>query len=101
LTITETSASPDLLLPGYFLDPAGSGAHMSLPWPGNPALAWNHPDRMASLPASLGPGVIRWAEANLVHHLYGTPWRFTPGQRRFLILWYAVDEAAGSCTAAA
>jgi hypothetical protein len=64
---------------------------MTLPWPGDHSLPWDHPSRMKLLPPSLGPQVIRWAESNLVHHLYGTPWEFTPGQRRFLILWYSVD----------
>lgn len=68
---------------------------MTLPWPGDPARPWDHPARLALLPPTLGPQVIRWAESNLVHHLYGTPWRFTPGQRRFLILWYAVDPLTG------
>jgi len=67
------------LLPGYRADPA-SGAWLTLPWP----------DRLEDLPPSLGPQIIRWAEEKLVHHLTGEPWRYTPSQRRFIHLWYAV-----------
>lgn len=87
---TAISASADLL-PGYFLDPGGSGAWMSLPWPGDRSLPWDHPSRLALLAPSIGPAVIRWGEQNLVHHLTGDPWRYTAGQKRFLILWYSVD----------
>ncbi|MFF4779420.1 hypothetical protein ACFY05_42055 [Microtetraspora fusca] len=38
---------------------------------------------------------MRWARENLVHHLTGKPWTFTPGQARFLHLWYAVDLETG------
>ena len=49
---------------------------------------------MASM--SLGPGVIDWAEGRrnepgLIHPLTGKVWRFTQGQKRFLILWYLLD----------
>jgi len=85
---TAISTPPDaaLLLPGYYLDPL-TGAWLSLPWPAD----------LADLPLSIGPHVIRWAESNLSHHLYGGPWRFTIGQRRFLHLWYSVrwDERRG------
>ena len=42
---------------------------------------------------SLGPELIAWAEGRrddpgLIHHLTGDPWRFTEGQRRFMVLWY-------------
>lgn len=67
------------LLPGYYIDP-DTGAWLTLPWPAD----------LDQLPPSLGPGVIRWCEGMLQHHLTGGPWRFTKGQRRFLWLWYAV-----------
>ncbi|MEU0493500.1 hypothetical protein ABZ249_30100 [Nocardiopsis sp. NPDC006139] len=79
------------LPPGYYLDPA-TGAWLTLPWPGDHALPWGHPSRLELLPPSLGPAIIRWAESTLVHPLTGAPWRFTPGQKRFLHLWYAVAE---------
>lgn len=46
---------------------------------------------------SLGPGIIDWAEGRtsepgLVHYLTGGPWRFTPGQKRFIITWYAYNS---------
>lgn len=88
------------LLPGYRIDPE-TGAWVTLPWPTDAA----EKDRL--IRNSIGPLVIRWAEGRLtdeereqlgpglIHHLYGTPWRFTPGQKRFLILWYAYDPATG------
>ena len=88
---TAISVSPDLPA-GYYLDPTATGAWMSLPWPGDRSLPWDHPSRLELLPPSLGPEVIRWGQRMLVHHLTGQPWRYTPGQKRFLILWYAVDE---------
>lgn len=86
------SSSADNL--GYYFD-GNSGARASLPWPGDPALPYSHPSRVALLPPSLGLQVIRWAESNLIHALTGLPWRFTQGQRRFLMLWYAVDVVTG------
>ncbi|MGI5485175.1 hypothetical protein [Microtetraspora malaysiensis] len=82
------------LLPGYYIEPA-TGAWCTLPWPGDPNLPYNHPDRLRLLPPSLGPGLVRWARENLVHHLTGKPWTFTPGQARFFHLWYAVDIETG------
>lgn len=79
---------------GYWVDQE-SGAWMTLPWPGDRGLPWNHPDRLALLPPTLGPQVIAWAQHYLVHHLTGEPWRFTMGQKRFLYLWYAIDPATG------
>lgn len=76
--VVEARAQTELP-PGYYLDQA-SGAWLTLPWPAN------HED----LPPSLGPAVIRWCHTWLVHHLSGEPWRFTPGQARFLHQWYAV-----------
>lgn len=86
-----TTATSDLLLPGYWIDEA-SGAWCSIPWPTDPD------EKMALVRSSLGPGIIDWSEGRtdepgLIHYMHGTPWRWTPGQRRFLILWYAVDES--------
>lgn len=90
--MTTAPSTDELELPpGYYLDPA-TGAWLTLPWPGDHALPWGHPSRLELLPPSLGPAIIRWAESTLVHPLTGAPWRFTPGQKRFLHLWYAVVE---------
>jgi hypothetical protein len=70
--------------PGYFRD-FSCGAWRSLPFPDDPTT-----DPRTT--RSLGYVVIDWAEKNLVHHLSGKPWRFTPSQKRFLVLWYAVDD---------
>jgi hypothetical protein len=89
-----TSSTSSAEVPGYYRDPL-SGAWCTLPWPGDRDLPYSHPDRVALLPPSLGLQVIQWAESNLIHALTGKPWRFTNGQRRFLMLWYAVDVDAG------
>jgi hypothetical protein len=83
------------LPPGYYRDRwRGTGAWCSLPWPVD----------LDELPPSIGPGFIAWAEwrtyeqtgePGLIHHLTGERWSFTPGQRRFLHLWYAYDPATG------
>ncbi|WP_174545619.1 terminase [Nocardiopsis dassonvillei] len=90
--MTTAPSTDELELPpGYYLDPA-TGAWLTLPWPGDCTLPWGHPSRLELLPPSLGPAIIRWAESTLVHPLTGAPWRYTPGQKRFLHLWYAVRE---------
>lgn len=81
----------DLLLPGYWVDDT-SGAWATLPWPIDPD------EKMALVNASLGPQIIDWSEGRtdepgLIHYMTGRPWRWTAGQRRFLILWYHVDES--------
>lgn len=86
--ISEPSAE---ILPGYRVDP-GSGALITLPWPVDPA------EKLRVAENSLGPGIIDWAEGRtdepgLTHYLDGGPWRFTPGQKRFVILWYSYDES--------
>lgn len=85
----------DATLPGYYRDRwYGTRALMTLPWP----------DRLEDLPPSLGPALIAWAEwrtyeqtgvPGLIHHLTGDRWAYTPGQRRFLHMWYAYDPATG------
>lgn len=90
----DTIAPGSELLPGYFREPT-TGAWVTLPWPGDPSKPMTDPERLALLPPSLGPQIILWAEHWLVHHLTGEPLRLTPGQKRFLHLWYAVNPATG------
>lgn len=79
-------------LPGYRRDPwYGTAAMVSLPWPDDPAT------KELLLANSLGPGVIDWAEGRgdgpgLINYQTGEQWEYTPGQKRFLILWYAYDS---------
>ncbi|ROO51451.1 hypothetical protein EDC02_6329 [Micromonospora sp. Llam0] len=92
--MTSTEADPELL-PGYYLDRwNGTGAWCTLPWPRD----------LTDLPPSLGPQIIAWAEwrdydrtgePGLIDYQTGEEWRFTPGQRRFLHLWYAYDPRTG------
>jgi hypothetical protein len=93
-----TAISDAEILPGYFLDPwFGTQAWCTLPWPAEQAA------KNELIAASIGPQVIDWAEGRrededgpgLIHYLTGEPWRFTPGQKRFLILWYAFDPLTG------
>ena len=82
--------APDLLLPGYWIDET-TGAWCSLPWPSDPD------EKMALISSSLGPYLIEWSEGRtdepgLMDYISKKPWRWTPGQKRFLILWYAVDD---------
>lgn len=86
MPITATSN----VLPGYRVDPT-SGAWLTVPWPTDPI------DKEALIASSLGPALIDWAEwrtdePGLTDYLTGEHWRFTPGQQRFLILWFAYDE---------
>ncbi len=86
-----TTATSDLLLPGYWVDES-TGAWCTLPWPTDPD------EKMALVQSSLGPSIIEWSEGRtdepgLIHYMTGEPWRWTPGQRRFLILWYHVNES--------
>lgn len=84
------SATSDLLLPGYWVDPV-TGAWCSLPWPSDP----DERERIAR--SSLGPALIDWSEGRtdepgLVNYqVRSEPWRWTRGQKRFLILWYYVN----------
>lgn len=93
-----TPTSDFELPPGYFVDPwYGTLAWCTLPWP----LDREAKERL--IECSIGPQVIDWAEGRrededgpgLIHHLTGEPWRFTAGQKRFLILWYAYDPDTG------
>jgi hypothetical protein len=85
-----TIATPDLLLPGYRIDEE-TGAWWTLPWPDDPD------ERLHIAQNSLGPAFIDWSEARtdepgLIHYQFGTPWRWTKFQKRFLLLWYFVDQ---------
>lgn len=84
----------ELLPPGYRVDPE-TGAWTTLPWPGDVTLPMTHPDRLALLPPSLGPFIIRWAEHWLVHPSTGDPWRYSLDQKRFLHFWYALNPDTG------
>lgn len=87
------------MLPGYRRDPwYGTEALVTLPWPDDPA------EKSYLLENSIGPQLIDWAEwrsyeqtgePGLIHHLTGRRWEFTPGQKRFYILWYAFDPETG------
>lgn len=86
LTTTATSE----VLPGYRVDPVTS-AWLTIPWPTDIAT------KDALIANSLGPDLIEWAEGRtdepgLTDYLTGRPWRFTAGQKRFIILWYGFDE---------
>lgn len=83
-----------LLLPGYTIDPE-TGAWETLPWPGDPLLPKNDPSRLALLPPSLGPQIIRWAEFWLVDHKTGEPFRMTLRQKRYFHLKYALYRETG------
>lgn len=85
-----TTATSDLP-PGYWVHPT-TGAWCTIPWPTNPD------DRQALAASSLGPWIIEWSEwrtdePGLTDYMTGERWRWTPGQKRFLILWYAVTPA--------
>jgi len=79
----STAPASAELLPGYHLDP-NNGAWLSLPWP--------PPFDPLDQRFGIGVAVVEWCERWLRHHLTGAPWRFTPGQFRFVILWYAIGE---------
>jgi hypothetical protein len=91
-TVVEAPVN-ELILPGYRVDPwYGTDALVSLPYPLEQA------EKDALLASSIGPQIIRWAEGRtdepgLIDYQTGDDWRFTPGQRRFLILWYAYTPA--------
>ena len=100
--MTITATSDHLVedpLPGYYIDRWNdTGAYCTLPWPETRAGVGELLER------SLGPQAIDWAEwrsyeetgqPGLVHHLTGERWQYTPGQKRFLILWYAFDPETG------
>jgi hypothetical protein len=100
-TTTLTPPAPDTL-PGYRRDPwYGTRALVSLPYPTDQL------EKVALLASSIGPQVIDWAEGRavdpespfgellpgLIDPQSGEPWRFTAGQKRFLILWYRYTPA--------
>jgi hypothetical protein len=84
----RTTATSEVL-PGYRIDPV-TGAWLTIPWPQDPK------KKDLLIASSLGPDIIDWAEwrtdePGLTDYLTGKPWRFTAGQKRFIILWYAFD----------
>lgn len=76
------------LPPGYQVGELGEWK--TLPWPEDMA------EKRYLIEHSLGPALIDWAEWNTdepgLLNDAGEPWKFTYGQSRFLILWYAYDE---------
>jgi hypothetical protein len=84
------TSAPSELLPGYRIEPT-TGAWTTLPWPSDPD------EKQALADRSLGPSLIRWAEGHtdepgLTDYHTGRPWRFTNGQKRFLVLWYELTD---------
>lgn len=93
-TVPPPALAPQAeMLPGYRVDPwYGTTAWVTLPYPDDPA------GKAELLASSIGPEVIAWAEGRredigpgLIDPQTGAPWRYTAGQKRFLILWYAHD----------
>lgn len=83
-----SQTSSVLMPPGYYSGDLGEWK--TLPWPDEQG------EKIELLEGSLGPALIDWAEwrtdePGLLND-EGKPWRFTDGQARFLILWYAFDE---------
>lgn len=93
----DRPGAAELMLPGYRVDPwYGTEAWVTLPWPTDPD------EKAALIENSIGPEVIEWAEGRrpdigpgLIDYQTGAPWRYTPGQKRFIILWYAFDPYDG------
>ena len=86
--MTASLISDLTMPPGYYL--GDRGAWCTLPWPTTKT------EKLDLIAHSLGPAVIDWAEwrtdePGLLND-DGEPWRFTPGQARFLILWYAFND---------
>lgn len=74
---------------GYYTDPV-TGGWCTLPWPGDQTLPYEHPDRLALLPPSIGPQVIAWIQTWLISHKTGEPFMLTGWQKRFIHMAYAV-----------
>lgn len=86
--MTASLISDLTMPPGYYL--GDKGAWCTLPWP------TTMDEKLDLIAHSLGPAVIDWAEwrtdePGLLND-DGEPWQFTPGQARFLILWYAFND---------
>lgn len=81
---------PDACRICYWFDghrPPTGGWH-SLPWPLEPGLA------------TLGWDIIDWAEGRtdqpgLIDYQTGEPWKYTPGQARFIVAFYAYHPETG------
>ena len=83
-----SQTSSVLMPPGYYSGDLGEWK--TLPWPDEQG------EKIELLENSLGPALIDWAEwrtdePGLLND-EGKPWRFTDGQARFLILWYAFEK---------
>jgi len=93
----DRPGAAELMLPGYRVDPwYGTTAWVTLPFP------LEQPAKDLLIANSIGPGVIDWAEGRrpdigpgLIDYQTGAPWRYTAGQKRFLILWYGFDPETG------
>jgi len=89
------AGTSDLMLPGYRVDPwFGTSAWVTLPLPSDPG------EKDYLLAHSLGPGLIDWAEGRgdgpgLIDPHHSGQWAYTPGQKRFIILWYGYDPEDG------
>lgn len=105
MTVTLDAPAPpadEFVLPGYRVDPwYGTRALVSLPYP------TDIDEKVALLASSIGPQIIAWAEGRavdpdspvgetmpgLIDPQTGGPWRYTAGQKRFVILWYSYTPA--------
>jgi hypothetical protein len=85
-----TTATSDLLLPGYWVDEDSGRLVLA-------AVAYRPRGEVALARSSLGPQIIDWSEGRtdepgLWHYMHRTPVAMDAGQKRFLILWYALDD---------
>ncbi|MFD9893332.1 hypothetical protein ACFWY9_28640 [Amycolatopsis sp. NPDC059027] len=71
----------DAVPAGYYRNPDTGGLE-TIPWPAD----------LSELPPTLGFQIIDWAESKLIHHLDGTPWRYTTLQKKEIVLAFAVTE---------
>lgn len=69
------------VLPGYVVEEE-TGAWLSMSWP--------PPFDPLDARHGIGLQVVEWCETWIKNHLTGDLWRFTPGQFRFVLLWYAM-----------
>lgn len=66
---------------GYYRNNTSGGLE-TLPWP----------ERLEDLPPSLGFQIVHWGEQKLVHKDSGEPWLYTSLQKKWIVLWYAVNS---------
>ena len=79
--LASAEVLPAEILPGYYVEEE-TGAWLSTPWP--------PPFDPLDARYGIGAQVVEWCERWLKNHITGDPWRFTPGQMRFVLLWYAM-----------